>query len=129
MSSEEITQLELRLTKAMGEMEVRLTNAIHRVRTDLSREVSDLRSDVSRLGGLRNAIAFLGAIDLLVGGAVIKYLLACIYARLHLSTRPLLSPPTRLNSHPNPFHGLTPTATCCRRIRGYMEAPGLRLGA
>ena len=130
MSNEEITQLELRLTKAMGEMEVRLTNAIHQVRTDLSREVSDLRSDVSGLqGGLKYVNAFLGAIGLFVGGAVIKYLLACIYARLHLSTRPLLSPPTRLNSHPNPFHGLTPTATCCRRIRGYMEAPGLRLGA
>ena len=77
MSSEEITQLELRLTKAMGEMEVRLTNAIHQVHTDLSREVSGLRSDVSRLqGGLKYVNAFPGAIGLFVGGAVIKYLLA-----------------------------------------------------
>ena len=76
IGNEEITQLELRLTKAMGEMEVRLTNAIHQVRTDLSREVSDLRSDVSGLqGGLKYVNAFLGAIGLFVGGAVIKYLL------------------------------------------------------
>lgn len=76
MSTEEITQLELRLTKAMGEMEVRLTNAIHQVRTDLSKEVSDLRADVSRLqGGLKYVNVFLGAIGLSIGGAVIKYLL------------------------------------------------------
>ena len=76
MSSEEITQLELRLTKAMGEMEVRLTNAIHQVRTDLSREVGDLRANVSRLnGGLKYVNIFLGAIGLSTAGAVIKYLL------------------------------------------------------
>ena len=76
MSSEEITQLELRLTKAMGEMEARLTNAIHQVRTNLSKEVSDLRADVSGLkGGLKYVNVFLGAIGLSVAGAVIKYLL------------------------------------------------------
>ena len=80
MSSEEITQLESqlesRLTKAMGEMEVRLTYAIHHVRTDLCKEVADLRADVSRLqGGLKYVNVFLGAIGLFVGSAVIKYLL------------------------------------------------------
>ena len=76
MSSEEITQLELRLTKVMAEMEARLTNAIHQVRTDLSREVSDLRSDVSGLqGGLKYVNVFLGAIGLTIAAAVIKYLL------------------------------------------------------
>ena len=76
MSSEEITQLELRLTKAMGEIEVRLTNAIHQVRTDLSKEVSDLKADCSRLqGGLKYVIVFLGAIGLSIAGAVIKYLM------------------------------------------------------
>ena len=76
MSNEEITQLELRLTKAMGGMEVRLTNAIHQVRTDLSKEVVDLRADVSGLeGGLKYVTVFLGAAGLFVGGAVIKYLL------------------------------------------------------
>lgn len=76
MNSEEITQLELRLTKAMGEMEVRLTNAIHRVGTDLSKEVSDLRADVSRFqGGLKYVNVFLGAIGLSIAGAVIKYLM------------------------------------------------------
>ena len=76
MSSEEITQLELRLTKAMGEMEVRLTNAIHQVRTDLSLEVSDMKADFSRLqGGLKYVNVFLGAIGLSIAGAVIKYLM------------------------------------------------------
>lgn len=76
MSNEEITQLELRLTKAMGEMEVRLTNAIHQVRTDLSREQTDLRADVSRFqGGLKYVNVFLGAIGLSITGAVLKYLL------------------------------------------------------
>ena len=76
MSSEEITQLESRLTKAMGEMEVRLTYAIHQVRTDLCKEVADLRADVSGLqGGLKYVNVFLGAIGLFVGSAVIKYLL------------------------------------------------------
>ncbi len=76
MSSEEIAQLELRLTKVMAAMEARLTSAIHQVRTDLSKEVSDLRGDVSGLqGGLKYVNAFLGAIGLFVGGAVIKYLL------------------------------------------------------
>ena len=76
MNSEEITQLELRLTKTMGEMEVRLTHAIHQVRTDLSKEVSDLRADVSSLqGGLTYVNVFLGAIGLSIGGAVIKCLL------------------------------------------------------
>lgn len=76
MNSEEIAQLELRLTKVMAGMETRLTNAIHHVRTDLSTEVADLRSDVSRLhGGLKYVNAFLGAAGLFVGSAVIKYLL------------------------------------------------------
>ena len=76
MSNQEITQLELRLTKAMGEMEVRLTNAIHQVRTDLSRGHADLRADVSGLkGGLKYVNVFLGAIGLSIAGAVIKYLL------------------------------------------------------
>ena len=26
------------------------------------------------------------------------------------------------------FHGLTPTAKCCRRIRGLLEPPGWRFG-
>ena len=75
MRSEEIAQLELRLTKVMAEMEARLTNAIHQVRTDLSKEVSDLRADVFTLqGGLKYMNVFLGAIGLLVGVAVINYL-------------------------------------------------------
>ena len=42
----------------------------------------------------------------------------------------VLSPPTRLDSDadaelPPHFHGLTPTAKCCRRIRGSTGTPGL----
>lgn len=76
MRSEEIAQLELRLTRVMAAMEARLTNAIHQVRTELSKEVGDLRSDVSRLrGGLKYANAYLGAICLSIAAAVIKFLL------------------------------------------------------
>lgn len=76
MSNEEITQLELRLTKAMGEMEVRLTNAIHQISTDVSKDVAGLRADVSGLnGGLKYVNVFLGAIGLSIASAVIKYLL------------------------------------------------------
>ncbi|MXZ36611.1 MAG: hypothetical protein F4Z21_15765 [Acidobacteria bacterium] len=76
MSSEEIAQLELRLTKVMAGMEARLTSAIHQVRTGLCEEVGDLRADVSRLeGGLKYVKVFLGAAGLFVGGAVINYLL------------------------------------------------------
>ncbi len=66
MSSEELAQLELRLTKVMAEMEAR---------TDLSKEVGDLRADVSGLnGGLKYVNVFLDGVGLFVGGAVIKYL-------------------------------------------------------
>ena len=76
MSSEEITQLELRLTKVMAGTEARLTSAIHQVRTDLSREVAEVRSDVSGLqGGLKYANFILRVIALLIAGAVLKYLL------------------------------------------------------
>lgn len=76
MNSEEIAQLELRLTRVMAEMEARLTSAIHQVRTDLSKEVGDLRSDVSRLrGSLKFANVYLGAIGLSIAAAVIKLLL------------------------------------------------------
>ncbi|MCY3759436.1 MAG: hypothetical protein OXG96_17100 [Acidobacteria bacterium] len=76
MNSEEISQLESRLTRVMAEMEARLTSALHQVRTDLCKEVGDLRSDVSGLeGGLKYLKVFLGAAGLFVGGAVIKYLL------------------------------------------------------
>ena len=47
MNSEEIAQLELRLTKVMAVMEARLTNAIHQVRPDLS--ARPLLSPPSRL--------------------------------------------------------------------------------
>ena len=76
MSSEEIVQLELRLTKVMAEMEARLTSAIHQVRTDLSKEVGELRADVSRLrGGLKYVNVYLGAIGLSIAAALIKFLL------------------------------------------------------
>ena len=76
MRSEEIAQLELRLTKVMAEMDARLTSAIHQVRTDHSKEVGDLRSDVSGMrGGLKYANFFLGAMGLSIAAAVIKYLL------------------------------------------------------
>lgn len=76
MSSEEITQLESRLTKVMAEMEARLTDAIHQLRTDVSKDVADLRANVSGLnGGLKYVNVFLGAIGLSIAGAVIKYLL------------------------------------------------------
>ena len=39
----------------------------------------------------------------------------------------VLSPPTRLDSYAELFHGLTPTAKCCRRIRGSTRTPGLAL--
>ena len=40
----------------------------------------------------------------------------------------VLSPPTRLDSDAELFHGLTPTATCGRRLGGFLEAPGWRPG-
>jgi len=36
----------------------------------------------------------------------------------------LLPPPTRLDSFANRIHGLTPTATCCRRFAAPLESPG-----
>ena len=40
----------------------------------------------------------------------------------------VLSPPTRLDSYAEPFHGLTPTAKCCRRFAALLEPPGWRPG-
>ena len=40
----------------------------------------------------------------------------------------VLSPPTRLDSDAELFHGLTPTAKCCRRFAAYSEPPGWRPG-
>ena len=76
MNSEEITQLESRLTRVMAEMKARLTGTLHQVRTDLCKEIGDLRSDVSGLeGGLKYVKVFQGAVGLFVGGVVITYLL------------------------------------------------------
>ena len=40
----------------------------------------------------------------------------------------VLSPPSRLDSDAELFHGLTPTAKCCRRFAARLEAPGWRFG-
>ena len=42
----------------------------------------------------------------------------------------MLSPPTRLNTAGpiEAFHGLTPTAKCCRRFAARLESPGWRPG-
>ena len=40
----------------------------------------------------------------------------------------VLSPPSRLDSIANLIHGLTPTATCCRRSAARLESPGRRPG-
>ena len=39
----------------------------------------------------------------------------------------VLSPPTRLDFNAELFHGLTPTAKCCRRLSGSAGTPGLAL--
>ncbi len=42
--------------------------------------------------------------------------------------RHLLPPPTRLGGRDIRIHGLTPTATCCRRFAARLESPGWRPG-
>ena len=124
MNSEELAQLELRLTKVMAGMEARLTSAIHHVRTDLSREVADLRSDISGLhGGLKYGNVLLGAIGLSIAAAIAKYLLTRIHANPQFSSRQLLWLPTELNRLPGRFHGLTPTAERCRGYVAPLNLP------
>ena len=74
MSSEEVGQLELRLTKAIGDIKVDLLQAINDSTAKLSKEHADLASKVAHVEGKLVYINyFMGGIFVAAAGAFLKY--------------------------------------------------------